>query len=162
MTEFSSFVSLAVYHSVEIPEIHSHHPHFWQEFSWKQRVSLTQWGKVLYNAITLKNIREINSLDSNFFSKIIDLIKKMIIFLQKWWSCFDDFSTLALWVVVWKNVKCSEFFSSNQLYSYFFSKNVAFTKYLGKKCEREFLQFSRILEKQEILCHRKNISWNQL
>ena len=31
--------------------------------------------------------------------------------------------------------------SSNQLLSDFFSKFIAFTKFLGKKCEREFLQF---------------------
>ena len=31
--------------------------------------------------------------------------------------------------------------SSNQLFSNFFSKTIAFTKFLRKKCEREFLQF---------------------
>ena len=32
-------------------------------------------------------------------------------------------------------------FSSNQLFSNFFSKAIAFTKFLRKKCEREFLEF---------------------
>ena len=31
--------------------------------------------------------------------------------------------------------------SSNQLFSNFFSKTIAFTRFLRKKCEREFLQF---------------------
>ena len=31
--------------------------------------------------------------------------------------------------------------SSNQLFSNFFSKTIAFTKFLRKKCGREFLQF---------------------
>ena len=35
----------------------------------------------------------------------------------------------------WKKI------SSNQLFSNFFSKTIAFTKFLRKKCEREFLQF---------------------
>ena len=44
---------------------------------------------------------------------------------------------------VWKNGKFSltEIFSSNQLFGKFFSKTIAFTKFLLKKSEREFLQF---------------------
>ena len=45
---------------------------------------------------------------------------------------------------VWKNEKFSLteiFFSSNQLFSSFFSRTINFTKFLWKKCEREFLQF---------------------
>ena len=41
----------------------------------------------------------------------------------------------------WKIYSHNNFFSSNQLFSDFFSKTVAFTKFLPKKCEREFLQF---------------------
>ena len=41
----------------------------------------------------------------------------------------------------WEILSHWKFFSSNQLFSNFFSKTIAFTKFLRKKCEREFLQF---------------------
>ena len=46
-------------------------------------------------------------------------------------------------LTVWINEKFSltEKISSNQLFSNFFSKTITFTKFLRKKCEREFLQF---------------------
>ena len=40
-----------------------------------------------------------------------------------------------------KGERISRKISSNQLFSKFFSKTIAFTKFLRKKCEREFLQF---------------------
>ena len=48
-----------------------------------------------------------------------------------------------IWVAICKNEKFSltEKNSSNQLFSNFFSKTIAFTKFLRKKCDREFLQF---------------------
>ena len=53
----------------------------------------------------------------------------------------------------WKKI------SSNQLFSNFFSKTIAFTKFLRKKCEREFLQFPHCgehnVEKTKIYCHKK-------
>ena len=44
---------------------------------------------------------------------------------------------------MWKTEKFSltQKISSNKLFSHFFSKAIAFTKFLRKKCEREFLQF---------------------
>ena len=41
----------------------------------------------------------------------------------------------------WEILSHWKCFSSNQLFSNFFSKTIAFTKFLRKKCEREFLQF---------------------
>ena len=42
-------------------------------------------------------------------------------------------------VVKWKIHSHQKKISSNQLFSNFFSKNVAFTKFLPKKCESKFL-----------------------
>ena len=67
----------------------------------------------------------------------------------------------------WKNTKLSltNFFSWNQLFSNFFGKTVTFTKFLAKKCEREFLVFPHCtlhIGKFKNLLSPKNISSNQL
>ena len=82
-------------------------------------------------------------------------------------------------VVAWKNEKfyLTKKNLSNQLFSKCFGETTnAFTKFLRKKCEREFLQFShcgilvptlhaltKCVEKRKNLfrSHKQNISWNQ-
>ena len=66
---------------------------------------------------------------------------------------------------VWKNEKFSLteiFFSSNQLFSSFFSRTINFTKFLWKKCEREFLQFPHCGKVLKNAITQKKNSWNQL
>ena len=46
------------------------------------KLTLTQCGKVIENAITLKNF-PLNQHSSNVFSKSVDLTEKMLIFAQK-------------------------------------------------------------------------------
>ena len=84
---------------------------------------------------------ELNSINSaviahcgNLLSHILDknLVKATLALRDDFTKYFfgermSCFSTLT----AWKN-------SSNQLFSNFFSKTVAFTKSLQKKCEREF------------------------
>ena len=57
-----------------------------------------------------------------------------------WWERISRFSSMRSVekreiLSHWKKI------SSNHLFSNFFSKTIAFTKFLRKKCEREFLQF---------------------
>ena len=60
---------------------------FKRKISWTQQKRLAQCGKLLENAITLKNFPW-NQLFSNLFSKNVDLTEKMLIFAQKSWSLF--------------------------------------------------------------------------
>ena len=55
----------------------------------------------------------------------------------------------------WKKI------SSNQLFSDFFSKTIAFTKFLRKKSEREFLQFPQYVIKVKTLILRNWIAVQQ-
>ena len=45
--------------------------------------------------------------------------------------------------------------SSNQLFSDFYSKTIAFTKSLRKECEREFLQFPHCVRKTKKVSQKK-------
>ena len=63
-------------HSVEIMEFYFHLKKF-REIIIPSHLG-PQCGKLLQNAITLKNFREINS--SNLFRKNVDLTEKMLIF----------------------------------------------------------------------------------
>ena len=79
-----------------------------------------------------------NQLFCYFFRKEAPLLSRIFLLVSEFSVIFT--------ITVWKNEK---FYlthwkiSSNQLFSNFFicSKTIAFTKFLRKKCEREFLQF---------------------
>ena len=84
-----------------------------------------------------------NSLSTEFFRQINYLVILIILLLVKT-SFSQIFFSKKCESTVWKNEKFSlteKKISSNQLFSDFFSKTIAFTKFLRKKCEREFLQF---------------------
>ena len=96
-----------------------------------------QCGKTR-NSVLLKKISS-NQQFSDFFSKTIAFTEFL---LKNGGSQIPVFPHCAVHSVEkreilshWKEI------SSNQLFSNFFSKTIAFTNFLRKKCEREFLQF---------------------
>ena len=93
---------------------------------------------VVFTKFLPKECESKSFFPSNQF--LVKLFSKTLI----WWNCWVN--TVA-WqrhtVYVEKREILShwKFFSSNQLFNNFFSKTIAFKKFLWKKSEREFLQF---------------------
>ena len=95
----------------------------------------THWKLKVNNSRNLKKFAQIKGKMLNFYRKLRDFLKK---FVKLTWFCIvltENF-VKSLWRVVIYSHR--NFFSSNHLFSYFFSKIVDFTKLLPKKRKSKF------------------------
>ena len=96
----------------------------------------------------------------HFFAK--NFVKPTYVLLKSIWrniSLVRHSVEIAHSVEKWEILSHWRKISSNQLCSTFFSETIAFTKFLAKKCEREFVQFPHCVALG--LSHLKIITWNQ-
>ena len=130
-------------HSVKNREVHSSKKNSWNQlFSnfFRKNVEFTKSLSRIWR-VNFCNFHT-HTFELKISSKQLHTIttsNRLLIWRKNSVRCFSFFHTVLHTVEKWKIYSYQSFFPSNQLFSNLFSKCVAFTKYLPKKRESNFL-----------------------